>query len=82
MRNQTSQQRSVPSLLNALFIDLRRTIPTAVRDLPAKQRAAVLHRYVNDLAYVDIGRVMGCSEEAARRSVHEGLKKLRTDWAA
>ena len=54
----------------------------AVRGLPAKQRAAVLHRYVNDLAYVDIGRVMGCSEDAARRSVHEGLKKLRTVWAA
>ena len=54
----------------------------AVRGLPAKQRAAVLHRYVNDLAYADIGRVMGCSEDAARRSVHEGLKKLRTAWAA
>jgi len=54
----------------------------AVRGLPAKQRAAVLHRYVNDLAYVDIGQVMGCSEEAARRSVHEGLKKLRTVWTA
>jgi RNA polymerase sigma factor (sigma-70 family) len=54
----------------------------AVRDLPHKQRAAVLHRYVNDLAYGDIGTVMGCSEDAARRSVHEGLKKLRTVWAA
>ena len=54
----------------------------AVRGLPAKQRAAVLHRYVNDLAYADIGQVMGCSEEAARRSVFEGLQKLRTVWAA
>jgi RNA polymerase sigma factor (sigma-70 family) len=54
----------------------------AVRGLPSKQRSAVLHRYVNDLAYADIGQVMGCSEEAARRSVHEGLKKLRTVWAA
>jgi len=53
----------------------------AVRGLPTKQRAAVLHRYVNDLAYADIGQVMGCSEDAARRSVHEGLKKLRTVWA-
>ena len=53
----------------------------AVRGLPAKQRAAVLHRYVNDLAYADIGQVMGCSEDAARRSVHEGLKKLRAVWA-
>jgi RNA polymerase sigma factor (sigma-70 family) len=53
----------------------------AVRRLPTKQQAAVLHRYVNDLAYVDIGQVMGCSEDAARHSVHEGLKKLRTVWA-
>ncbi len=53
----------------------------AVRGLPTKQRAAVLHRYVNDLAYADIGQVMGCSEDAARRSVHEGLTKLRTVWA-
>jgi RNA polymerase sigma factor (sigma-70 family) len=53
----------------------------AVRELPPKQRAAVLHRFVNDLAYVDIGQVMGCSEEAARRSVHEGLEKLRVRWA-
>jgi RNA polymerase sigma factor (sigma-70 family) len=48
-----------------------------VDDLPAKQRAAVRHRFVDDLAYADIGRLLTCSEEAARRSVHEGLKKLR-----
>jgi RNA polymerase sigma factor (sigma-70 family) len=51
-----------------------------VRALPAKQRAAVVHRYVNDLAYADIGAVLGCSTDAARRSVHEGLKKLREVW--
>ena len=52
-----------------------------VRRLPEKQRAAVLHRFAADLAYADIGRVMGCTEEAARRSVHEGLKKLRMEVA-
>jgi RNA polymerase sigma factor (sigma-70 family) len=52
----------------------------AVRELPGKQRAAVLHRFVNDLAYADIGRLTGSSEEAARRNVHEGLKKLRGAW--
>jgi RNA polymerase sigma factor (sigma-70 family) len=52
-----------------------------VRRLPAKQRAAVLHRFAGDLAYAEIGRVMGCTEEAARRSVHEGLKKLKTEVA-
>ena len=53
----------------------------AVRELPPKQRAAVVHRYVNDLPYRQIGEVMGCSDEAARRSVHEGLKRLREVWA-
>jgi RNA polymerase sigma factor (sigma-70 family) len=50
----------------------------AVRALPPKQRDAVLLRYVNDLPHADIGTVLGCSEEAARRSVHEGVKQLRT----
>ena len=48
-----------------------------VRALPPKQRAAVVHRFVFDLAYAEIGERMGTSEEAARRSVHEGLTKLR-----
>ena len=48
-----------------------------VRQLPPKQRAAVVHRYVFDLAYAEIGARMGTSEEAARRSVHEGLTRLR-----
>jgi RNA polymerase sigma factor (sigma-70 family) len=52
----------------------------AVRALPPKQRNAVALRYVNDLAYVDIGAVLGCSEAAARRSVHEGIKRLREEW--
>ena len=52
----------------------------AVRALPPKQRDAVALRYVNDLAYVEIGAVLGCSEDAARRNVHEGVKKLRQEW--
>jgi RNA polymerase sigma factor (sigma-70 family) len=49
----------------------------AVRELPPKQRAAVALRYVADLRYRDVARALDCSEEAARRSVHEGLKGLR-----
>jgi DNA-directed RNA polymerase specialized sigma24 family protein len=40
----------------------------------------VRHRFVEDLAYADIGTLLGCSEAAARRSVHEGIKKLRETW--
>ncbi len=49
----------------------------AVLELPAKQRAAVLLRFAADLPHRDVAHVLGCSEEAARRSTHEGLRKLR-----
>lgn len=51
----------------------------AVRTLPAKQRAAVVHRFALDLAYVDIGERMGISEEAARQNVSAGLRRLRRE---
>ena len=51
----------------------------AVRGLPAKQRAAVVHRYVFDLAYVDVGARMGITEEAARQNVSAGLRRLRQE---
>jgi RNA polymerase sigma factor (sigma-70 family) len=49
----------------------------AVQELPARQRSAVVLRYVADLPHRDIAAAIGCSEEAARRSLHEGLTKLR-----
>jgi RNA polymerase sigma factor (sigma-70 family) len=50
---------------------------SAVRELPPRQRAAVALHYVSDLPYAEVGAVMGCSEEAARRSAFEGLRRLR-----
>jgi RNA polymerase sigma factor (sigma-70 family) len=53
------------------------TLWQAVGELPARQRSAVVLRYVGDLPHRDIASAIGCSEEAARRSLHEGLTKLR-----
>jgi RNA polymerase sigma factor (sigma-70 family) len=52
----------------------------SVRSLPSRQRASILHRYVNDLPYADIGRIVGCSEAAARQNVRAGLASLRGAW--
>jgi DNA-directed RNA polymerase specialized sigma24 family protein len=52
---------------------------TAVRGLPAKQRTAVAMRYELDADYTLIAQTMGITEEAARRNVHEGLKRLRRE---
>lgn len=51
----------------------------AVRALPDKQRAAVVHRFVFDLAYAQVGERMGISEEAARQNVSAGLRRLRQE---
>jgi RNA polymerase sigma factor (sigma-70 family) len=50
--------------------------------LPPKQRAALLLRYAGDLSHREVAAALGCSEEAARRSAHEGLKRLREELAA
>ena len=49
----------------------------AVGELPERQRAAIVLRFALDLRYREVGEAMGCTEEAARRSVHEAMKSLR-----
>ncbi len=48
-----------------------------VAALPPKQRAAVVLRFALDLRYREIGVALDCSEEAARRNVHEAMENLR-----
>ena len=51
-----------------------------VRALPPKQRAAVFLRYVGDLPYREVARIVGSSEAAARQSVRAGLASMRKEW--
>jgi RNA polymerase sigma factor (sigma-70 family) len=52
-----------------------------VAALPPKQRAAVALRFACDLPHREIAAALGTSEEAARRNVHEGIKRLRLEIA-
>ena len=47
--------------------------------LPPKQRAAVFLRVAIELPHREVARILECSEEAARRSAHDGLKRLREE---
>ena len=49
----------------------------AVRDLPARQRVAVVHRHVLDRSYGEIAELMECTEQAARANVYQGTTRLR-----
>ena len=71
---------SLPEPATEPALDGEPALWDAVRGLPAKQRASILHRYVNDLPYAEIGRIVGCSEAAARQNVRAGLSSLRGAW--
>jgi RNA polymerase sigma factor (sigma-70 family) len=55
---------------------------TAVSALPPKQRSAVVLRFATGMSHREIGSTLDCSEDAARRNVHEGIKTLREEFAA
>jgi RNA polymerase sigma factor (sigma-70 family) len=50
---------------------------SAVAGLAEGQRAAIALRFAADLSYGEIGLALDCSEDAARRRVHDGLRVLR-----
>lgn len=51
----------------------------AIRSLAPKQRAALVLRLVEGLGYAAIAEAIGCSEEAARASLHEARARLRKE---
>ena len=51
----------------------------AVRELPPKQRTAVFCRAVLGMPYAELAELLESSEDAARRNVFEGLKRLREE---
>ena len=59
----------------------RTQIWRVVGALPTKQRSALLLRFAGDMSYARIGEVLDSSADAARRNVHEGLKRLRGELA-
>ena len=52
----------------------------ALRRLAPKQQAAVVYRYLADLPYRDVARLLDSSEAAARRSAADGIAALRTTY--
>jgi RNA polymerase sigma-70 factor (ECF subfamily) len=59
---------------------LLREVETFIEGLPPKQRVALVQRKYLDLGYPEIASTLNCSEDAARRSVHEALRKLRDQF--
>lgn len=52
-------------------------VRSVVEQLPEKQRLAVSLRINQGLSYQEIGKILGCTEGAARVNYHLGMKRLR-----
>ena len=57
------------------------SIRQGIAELPPKQRAALVMRYVQELEYDEIASALGCSEDSARANVYQAIKRLRVALA-
>jgi RNA polymerase sigma factor (sigma-70 family) len=52
-------------------------VRAAVAQLPARQRAAIVVRYFNDLSVADAATVLGCTQGTVKALTHQAVQKLR-----
>jgi RNA polymerase sigma factor (sigma-70 family) len=72
---------SLPEDVRLDDVDGSSAVWDAVRQLPDRQRHAVLLRYAGDLPYRDVAQAMGISEVAARQHASTGVRALRKgEW--
>jgi len=57
--------------------DMEQRVRARVNELPAKQKACVTLRYLQDLDYPEIAQILSCSQESARANVYQAIRHLR-----
>lgn len=62
--------------------ELRDAVARAVELLPPRQRAMVVLRVYQDLAYADIARIMGCAEGTVKATMFAAFTRLRAMLAS
>jgi RNA polymerase sigma-70 factor (ECF subfamily) len=61
--------------------ELAGAVVAFVRSLPERQRQSLVLRKFQGMDYGEIAAVLGCSPEAARANVYQGLRKVRAHFA-
>lgn len=56
----------------------RDAVVIALRELPPRQRAAVVLRYLDDLSITEVAAALGCSEGTVKSNAARGLERLRS----
>lgn len=87
-RRRSFHERPAEALPDPVVADLADVIAadadlwTHLHALPARQRAAVVLRYCQDLSEVQTSELMGCSVGSVKRHASRGLARLRGSMGA
>ncbi len=60
--------------------DQHRSLQIHLNQLTKRQREALFLRYTEELAYEEIGDIMGINYRSAVNLVHEAIKSIRKSW--
>ena len=55
------------------------SVRDAIATLPARQREAVVLRYLADLQLADVAEAMGCAVGTVKATLHQALRSLRVE---
>ena len=69
------RQPAVPDETEGVLV--RSVVLAGLRALPARQRAAVVLRFLEDLPVAEVARALDCSEGAVKSHTARGLSRLR-----
>ncbi len=57
--------------------NMEQRVRLLVNRLPAKQKACVTLRYLQELGYPEIAGILGCSQDNVRANVYQAIRRLR-----
>ncbi len=57
--------------------NMEQRVRLLVNRLPAKQKACVTLRYLQELRYPEIAEILGCSQDNVRANVYQAIRRLR-----
>jgi len=80
-KNHTLEVMATDTTISPASESSRKRLRALVDALPAKQRACLTMRYLQDLDYAEIGSILDCTEESARANVYQAIRRLRAALA-
>ncbi len=64
---------------NTTAIATRLSVREAIATLPARQREAVVLRYLADLSLADVADAMGCAIGTVKATLHQAMQSMRVE---